>query len=364
MERGDPVQIAQVLLQIGVQEQQLLASFLQRVQFGSAHVKLVAAIQDAAKRGDRDNLRALIAALRQELARFDAVSRYAYQEDDLHRQDLAQLSFEQSLLQKEVAEAQQALLTESFGPAAKRRLAEFVLKAQQSVKTAAQAASFETVIGNAVLSLKQHARVQAGHLERERNVLNALERGDVTQLEQLKAIASAIQLDVMEEKSEAIEPLNGVVKKKIDVMSLLKETVARRRRISLADVQADLRSFTTSAEVTQYVTRLLRHAALLDSEALGLVSRYGQRAASRLQSRVETTEAERQRLERERNELAQKLQTDPLTGASNRAAFGVELASRIRVAELERKSLSFLIFDLDKFKQVNDRGVTRLVIWC
>lgn len=58
---------------------------------------------------------------------------------------------------------------------------------------------------------------------------------------------------------------------------------------------------------------------------------------------------------REQNEQLQYLSTcDPLTGCLNRRAFFTEFQNRFEAAQSKRESISFLMLDLDHFKQVND----------
>lgn len=59
-------------------------------------------------------------------------------------------------------------------------------------------------------------------------------------------------------------------------------------------------------------------------------------------------------LEREREELTRRVETDELTGVRTRAAFERRLADEIERARRDRKPLAVLLCDLDDFKQIND----------
>ncbi|MEM8834679.1 MAG: diguanylate cyclase [Planctomycetota bacterium] len=59
-------------------------------------------------------------------------------------------------------------------------------------------------------------------------------------------------------------------------------------------------------------------------------------------------------LEREREELTRRVETDELTGVRTRAAFERRLVEEIERARRERKPLAVLLCDLDNFKQIND----------
>ncbi|MFK2905301.1 GGDEF domain-containing protein [Dyella ginsengisoli] len=60
-------------------------------------------------------------------------------------------------------------------------------------------------------------------------------------------------------------------------------------------------------------------------------------------------------LQRKSQELQHLSMHDPLTGALNRQAFGVELRDRIDHLAKYNLPLSLIVFDLDHFKQINDR---------
>lgn len=62
--------------------------------------------------------------------------------------------------------------------------------------------------------------------------------------------------------------------------------------------------------------------------------------------------AERKRME---DELARQATRDHLTGVCNRRAFDAALREAVRRAELSEEGFSLLIFDIDHFKQINDR---------
>ncbi|WP_246218682.1 sensor domain-containing diguanylate cyclase [Parasphingorhabdus halotolerans] len=53
-------------------------------------------------------------------------------------------------------------------------------------------------------------------------------------------------------------------------------------------------------------------------------------------------------------ELRQQAETDALTGALNRSAFGSEVQKCVSLFERQKIESSLLVFDLDHFKQVND----------
>ncbi|MEK6848957.1 MAG: hypothetical protein AABY01_00115, partial [Nanoarchaeota archaeon] len=242
MERGDPVQVAEALLQFGVQEQDIFNSFLQRIQFGAEHMKLVHRIKDAAKKNNREELNKAIVSLNEGLLRFDAIARFATQEQEVHNAEVALLDRADSLLHQELMDAQQALAKGEFGPAAKRRLSTYLLDTDEAMKELLQERTLEKHVDYAVSELRNHARTQSGLLAMERELLNKLAYGDMNAADDLIVIAGKLQYDVLLEKEKVVLPLNLVLKKKIDMESVLENTVKKRKgsRITMADIQEDV----------------------------------------------------------------------------------------------------------------------------
>lgn len=69
-----------------------------------------------------------------------------------------------------------------------------------------------------------------------------------------------------------------------------------------------------------------------------------------LQSQMHATQ-----LQEQNQVLKQQATTNALTGLNNRAAFDQALAEQCKIAQLEKKPLTLLLLDVDKFKSVNDR---------
>jgi len=94
----------------------------------------------------------------------------------------------------------------------------------------------------------------------------------------------------------------------------------------------------------------IENAALHEALEAKVVERTAslQNALAQLQAEM----AERQRVEEELRHLAT---FDPLTGALNRRCFYEQGEAQLILAKDERSFLSVLLFDLDRFKQVNDR---------
>lgn len=96
--------------------------------------------------------------------------------------------------------------------------------------------------------------------------------------------------------------------------------------------------------------KLLEHKA---SEGLRLSKMVEDKTAelSTLNDQLETELIEKKKLEKI---LMQKASTDPLTGILNRRAFFDTCAKEVNIAKRYKHDLSFIIIDIDYFKEVND----------
>lgn len=97
-------------------------------------------------------------------------------------------------------------------------------------------------------------------------------------------------------------------------------------------------------------------AVAIENAALheALEAKVVERTAS-LQSALAQLTAEMDERQRMEEELRRLATFDPLTGALNRRCFYEQGEVQLRLAREERASLSVLLFDLDRFKQINDR---------
>lgn len=84
---------------------------------------------------------------------------------------------------------------------------------------------------------------------------------------------------------------------------------------------------------------------------LALVMRYSRR----LRSRHGDLQSEHAQLRGHSEELQQQVSIDPLTGVLTRRAFTDELAEMLTSAQAQGEPVTLMVFDLDHFKQVNDR---------
>lgn len=96
----------------------------------------------------------------------------------------------------------------------------------------------------------------------------------------------------------------------------------------------------------------------LGSEDIDALAALGRQAAADIEERIGGKQPETPQLPLDRDErfeaLEQLAATDPLTGLANRRGCEKSIAGEISRAERERKPLSCIMLDIDRFKQVND----------
>lgn len=110
--------------------------------------------------------------------------------------------------------------------------------------------------------------------------------------------------------------------------------------------------------ITALTTRLKHASELADST---LLKRRNEQITADLESAKQRARAEMEQLETlletKKSELQQSIrasQTDSLTGLYNRGGYDTRLQEAVLRCQRQRESLCLMLFDLDKFKQIND----------
>jgi diguanylate cyclase (GGDEF)-like protein len=115
-----------------------------------------------------------------------------------------------------------------------------------------------------------------------------------------------------------------------------------------------------STSLNALVSNLIRHETQLKSLNESLEQRVRDRTEALIQTNQELKKeiAERQRVEHEREllikQLKQLAETDALTGLLNRRAFFTLAEREIKRAQRHAQPLAIVIFDIDRFKHIND----------
>ncbi len=333
--------IANALLRLGYQEQQILNSFSNRLQLGTVHVKLATQLR-AASNNPAESKR-YIDQIRSLLQGFRVVSSYVARESELVKQELRELTITESAFREDIAESQQTLAG-IHGNSALKKLYGAIENATQGLKQNLAEAAIDKRIEYALNEFLPIVVAQQKSLADEDVILSrALAEQNPVERARLAAsiagFASGLQLLLIEEKHKFVEPLNLLMRQKQDVRSVIdkiKLGIADKTKtfITLDDVKEDLRKFTKPDEVAEYAMLLQKQVRNVDPQALKLLSMVGAKAFER----VKTASAA----------------LDAVTLLYNRAYFDTELQRRINATNNGGKPFALIMFDIDNFKGVND----------
>ncbi|MEM4327737.1 MAG: GGDEF domain-containing protein, partial [Candidatus Woesearchaeota archaeon] len=349
MSNNDIQKILDLLLQLGVHEQEVIASFEKRISSLRDHrkdvIRLIDAISDKIA-GKDVSLKPLIDKIEKDLkVAFEEILKYKKEEEEIRKKELALRPVEDSIFTQELALIQKAYAEGKPGDALKEKLSALSQQVALSLELKRTEWSIEEELARIVNSLAELITREQANLDIELDVLQSLERAGKEELEWLKtklaAAASNLYQLVYEEKSRIVEPLNKFLKEKISVVTKLKRLVSKYKKITLADIKKDLRTLTTPEEVLEYLSRLHAYSGLLDDACKATLSRYGTMSLYKLK----TTFFER----------AWESITDPLTRLFNRRYFDRDLKKRFMAAQQLGAQLSIIFFDIDDFKQINDK---------
>lgn len=169
--------------------------------------------------------------------------------------------------------------------------------------------------------------------------------------EELPEIVARLEVLTLREREEIINPLNALLKEKKDLETLFSKYFEGKEKITLEDIKEILRFITrTPEDVLRVQALLLKNAGIIDrtpiqklggKSCLDVISRYG------LTSLYIA--------ERKREDLKREAKLDSFTGLSSKSYFGEIASLKLLEASKTNTSLSLLVIDGDKFKQINDK---------
>jgi diguanylate cyclase (GGDEF)-like protein len=166
--------------------------------------------------------------------------------------------------------------------------------------------------------------------------------------ETLRSHAAELGTELNRYRSEIESLLNGTGNDLRDVVAVLAEateTLSQRENLhggQLSRISGGLETISQLGDIHQIRKGLSQHVLELRT----CIEQMAQENETALQTLQHELKGFQKRLEKVQVEAS----TDPLTGVSNRRRASREIAVRIR----ERQSFGILLFDLNKFKQIND----------
>lgn len=248
---------------------------------------------------------------------------------------------------------------------AKKRLLELQNKFTEHIKKIGKDITLAEHLNQIITLANQHARKQQELIAQEYRLIKNTENTINSQNDHnYDSIAHEWNLFI-EELDGALKEENNTIIKQIDflfeedhsVASKIKqrlkginwigkrrptneEIIAAATRITEADIAEDLETLTTSHEISEYISAMMREAHNLTPEARRYLS---------VQGEIKAKEAQ----EKERN-LTKHATRDALTGLLNRRAILELIEKEIAKSQRTPKTFSVLYTDIDHFKKFND----------
>jgi diguanylate cyclase (GGDEF)-like protein len=166
--------------------------------------------------------------------------------------------------------------------------------------------------------------------------------------EMLRSHAEELGTELYRYRSEIESILSGTGNDLRDVVAVLAEateTLSQRENMhggQLSRISGGLEAISQLGDIHQIRMKLSQHVLELRT----CIEQMSQENETALQTLQHELKGFQKRLEKVQVEAS----TDPLTGVSNRRRASREIATRIR----ERQNFGILLFDLNRFKQIND----------
>jgi diguanylate cyclase (GGDEF)-like protein len=347
MDKEEIEYTAQALLLLGKQEQEIIRTFESRMQTWYPHRKYVLSLLAESKTGG--DVKSAISRIRSEIFPIFKNVDYVAKEEEAVKKELVQLSVGESILQKEVAEAQQAYAQGKFGEEAKHKVAVFLQKTEELLKHQVREKSLSDQLRSAVKQLGPVIQQELGLIDEEEKKLSNLELAQdknerVKLADEIVQIVSSLQVALFKEKNVVIDPINSVLRIKLDVASKVRALISERQlsksRITVDDIKTDIRRLTKPDEITEYSLLVQRHPRLSDDKCKSLLSKVGVQSFSHVKESF--------------FERAWESITDGMTGIFNKTFYMNKIKEMVREAQELGDEISVVVFDLDKFKLIND----------
>jgi diguanylate cyclase (GGDEF)-like protein len=241
-----------------------------------------------------------------------------------------------------------------FGERASKKITQILrdkeeeLKALKKMDTAVEHFKEAVVLFQGMLKHERQISKEAEQLiEETKNAQTPLDLDHV--MHEWREMATLVEKTILQEKTEAFDRLQPLLQEKSWAEQLVEKYEKPRRKwlfftqkITKDDIQKDLSTIASYAELDHYKTLLMKHANLLDKGA------YDYLVEESKKQRVEMT-------------LNTHLATyDRLTGLLNRHSFEPLARRFVELAQRQQKSLSLILLDIDNFGQFNKKYGTQM----
>lgn len=346
MDKEEIEYAVEALMMLGKQEQEIVQSFERRMQTWYPHRRLALELMSEVKANG--GFQKTVEKIRSEILPVFRKVDYVDREEEALKRELEQISIADSILQREIAEAQQAYAQDRFGPESKQKIGAFLQRTEQLRKAQFKERSLNEQVRSAVKNLSPTIRQELALIDEEEKKLDRLEKSAdkaerIRLAEEIGSLVSSLQLVLFKEKNLVIDPLNSVLRIRIDVGSKARSLIEERKRagrISMEDVKKDMRALTKPDELAEYSLLIQQHPRLTDDKCKIFLSKAGAKSLAMVKESV--------------FERAWESITDGLTGIFNKRYYLKRIHESIREAQETGSDVSLLVCDLDKFKLIND----------
>src|SRR3990172_9228975 len=174
MDKEEIENAVEALMLLGKQEQDIIQSSDRRMQTWYPHRKL--ALELIADVKSNGGFQKTIAKIRSGVLPVFRQVDYAEKEEEALKKELEQISLADSILQREIAEAQKAYAQNRFGAEAKHKIAVFLQRTEQLQKAQFKERSLNEQVRSAVKNLGPTIRQELALIDEEEKKLDRLEK--------------------------------------------------------------------------------------------------------------------------------------------------------------------------------------------
>ncbi len=241
-----------------------------------------------------------------------------------------------------------------FGGRANKKITQILrdkeeeLKALKKIDTALEHFKEAIVLFQGMIKHERQVAKEAEQLiDETRNVQTPLDIDHA--MHEWRQMAETIEKTILQEKKEVFDRLQPLLQEKTWAEQLVEKYEQPRRKwliftqkITKEDVQKDLSTIASHAELDHYKTLLMKHANLLSKDAYEYL----------------IEESKKQRIEMTLN--THLAMYDKLTGLLNRHTFEPLARQFVELAQRQQKPLSLILLDIDDFGQFNKKYGTQM----
>jgi diguanylate cyclase (GGDEF)-like protein len=241
-----------------------------------------------------------------------------------------------------------------FGERANKKISQILrdkeeeLRALKKIDTALEHFTEAVVLFRGMIKHERQVAKEAEQLIQEtKNAQTPLDIDHV--MHEWRQMSATIEKTVLQEKTEVFDRLQPLLQEKTWAEQLVEKYSQPRKKwliftqkITKEDIQKDMSTIASHAELDHYKTLLMKHANILAKDAYEYL----------------IEESKKQRIEMTLN--THLATYDRLTGLLNRHSFEPLARQFVELAQRQQRSLSLILLDIDNFGQFNKKYGTQM----